>query len=250
MAPEKNLQTKGVLKILIGLMIQAFTLTLGQIRDPKIVKPLLFATLLTIGSIFIFILLGAAVIEWTNDKFSFLLFDLFGKKGGWFRIISHFLGAFLLLIVSYFFFASIHSAFLGIFIDDIFDALVIRHHPLVEFGPRMKMGASIFFSIRFIFLSLLLNLLALPFFVLGWIIPPIGIALQVFLNGYLLGKEYGQLLEFRLPPELQGKKQNYLLNGMISSLFWMIPLVNLLAPVLLAGSILHAKLNSLQRIGK
>ena len=69
MAPEKNLQTKGVLKILIGLMIQAFTLTLGQIRDPKIVKPLLFATLLTIGSIFIFILLGAAVIEWPNDKF-------------------------------------------------------------------------------------------------------------------------------------------------------------------------------------
>ena len=33
-------------------------------------------------------------------------------------------------------------------------------------------------------------------------------------------------------------------------LLGLIPLVNLLAPVLLAGSILHAKLNSLQRIGK
>ena len=226
-------------------MIQTFILTIRQLKDPKIVKPLVIASLFTLITIGLCLILGASAIQWIMNSFSSVLFDWFGDSEGWFRIFIHFLGAFFLLILSYFFFASIHAAFLGIFIDDIFDAIAHRHYPSINLRPPMKLFASIIFSTRFVLLSLLLNFVSFPFLLLGWFIPPVGITLQVFLNGYLIGKEYGQLLEFRLPVEMHGEKGKFLGNGMIASLIWMIPVINFIAPVLLAGSILHSKMKSI-----
>ena len=223
-------------------MLRSYQLTLSQLRDPKILKPLLFATLLTLGSILIALVLGATAIDWAMTYLSETLDSSFGKAEGWLRIIAQVIGAMFLLVLAYFFFASIHAAFLGIFLDDLLDAIRNRHYPECGWLPPPTLARSLMDSARFILLSLVVNLLALPFYLIGWFVPPIGITLQVFVNGYLLGKEYGSLVALRIPSEQKKRGSSHLKEGILAGLLWMVPLVNFIAPVLLAGSILHSAL--------
>ena len=64
-------------------MLRSYQLTLSQLRDPKILKPLLFATLLTLGSILIALVLGATAIDWAMTSLSETLDGWFGKAEGW-----------------------------------------------------------------------------------------------------------------------------------------------------------------------
>ena len=225
-------------------MLRSYALTFSQLSDPKILKPLVFATLLTIGSIILVLVLGATAIDWAMTSLSSALDGWFGKAEGWLRIITQVIGALFLLMIAYFFFASIHAAFLGIFIDDLLDAIRNRHYPRCPWLPPPSLSRSLMDSVRFILLSLLVNLLALPFYLIGWFVPPIGITLQVFVNGYLLGKEYGSLVALRIPSEANNRESNHLKEGILAGLLWMVPVVNFIAPVLLTGSILHAALRN------
>ena len=63
--------------------------------------------------------------------------------------------------------------------------------------------------------------------------PLIGITLQVLVNGYLLGKEYGSLVALRIPVN-KTNMDRIILRKEFPGLLWMVPLVNFIAPVLLA----------------
>ena len=216
--------------------------TFRQVNDPKILKALGLATAFTLLSIFLAVSVGAVLMDSLLDFFSSTLQSWFGKGESWFRGFAQFLGGSLIIIISYFFFAGIHGAFVGIFIDDILDAVHQKHYPQAPWQKPPSMTKSLLFSGRILLLTFALNLLASPLLILGWFIPPLGLSLQIFLNAYLLGKEYGQLVEFRIPkdqPALTVPK--YFVNGMIASCIWVIPVLNLLAPILLAGSVLHTR---------
>lgn len=223
-------------------MISSFMKTFRQVNDPKILKALGLATAFTLLSIFLAVSVGAVLMDSLLDFFSSTLQSWFGKGESWFRGFAQFLGGSLIIIISYFFFAGIHGAFVGIFIDDILDAVHQKHYPQAPWQKPPSMTKSLLFSGRILLLTFALNLLASPLLILGWFIPPLGLSLQIFLNAYLLGKEYGQLVEFRIPkdqPALTVPK--YFVNGMIASCIWVIPVLNLLAPILLAGSVLHTR---------
>ena len=53
------------------------------------------------------------------------------------------------------------------------------------------------------------------------------------LNGYLVG--------LRISSDSRQTGTKFLKEGILASLVWMVPLVNFIAPVLLAGSILHSR---------
>jgi len=97
-------------------------------------------------------------------------------------------------------------------------------------------------SLRFILWSLFLYLLASPILLIGYFIPPIGLVLQYLLGGYLLGREYGQLIELRMPKNQRIKKPTNLLHGTCANFLWTFPLVNLVTPILLAGALVHSRL--------
>ena len=105
-----------------------------------------------------------------------------------------------------------------------------------------SISRSILFSLRILLLTLVWNFVCSPILILGWFIPPVGLTVQILLNGYLLGKEYGQLVEYRIPQNQSvSSTPKYFTNGMIAAIIWIVPVVNLLAPILLAGSILHTR---------
>ena len=226
------------------MMIGTFWKTFKQVKDPAILKALFWSTLLTMAVILLSIGLGFTFLETIMDIFSETLKEWFGKGESWFRGVVQFLGAFLLIIFFYFLFAGIHGAFVGIFIDDILDAIQEHHYPDITWAKAPSTLKSCLLGMRILVSTLLLNILAFPILVIGWFIPPVGLTFHVILNGYLLGKEYGQLIEFRIPNDSSNhKKVSYFSNGVIASIIWLIPVLNLLAPILLAGSVLHSRLN-------
>jgi uncharacterized protein involved in cysteine biosynthesis len=94
---------------------------------------------------------------------------------------------------------------------------------------------------RLIGLSLFLNLIASPLFLIGWFLPPLGIILQLGLNGFLLGREYKVTIEQRLPENFRQSSQSFALYGTLGAALWMIPFLNFFAPLLICASVFHAK---------
>ena len=97
-------------------------------------------------------------------------------------------------------------------------------------------------SIRFVLMSLSFNLLMIPLYILGWFLPPTGLIIQIWINGLLLGKEYGYLIEQRFALEDRMTKFTYTRFGMFAKVIWMIPFANFLAPVLLCAAMMHHRM--------
>ena len=152
------------------------------------------------------------------------------------------LGTLIIGMFGYFFLASVYAAFLGIFLDGALDAVKELHYPNSDWIPPPGMIESTISSLRFILWSLVIYLIASPLLIIGYLVPPLGLVLQFLLGGYLLNKEYGQLVEMRLPRDQRRKKNGSLMHGAFATFLWVFPLINFIAPLLLGASLVHNRL--------
>ena len=103
------------------------------------------------------------------------------RKGeSWFRGIAQFMGGTLILIVSYFFFAGIHGAFVGIFIDDILDSIQQKHYPAIPWEKAPSFLTSLSFSLRILIHTILLNIIVSPYSSLVGLSPPLVLLCKFF----------------------------------------------------------------------
>jgi len=225
-------------------MIRDFTLSFSQLSDPRLWKPILWATVLSLFAVFITILIGGAFLFQMADSFSNNLSGWMSWADGWLEAVAVILGTFFIGVLGYFFLASVYAAFLGIFIDDALDAVRERHYPDSAWIKPPGIIESTISSLRFIVWSLFIYLLASPLLLVGYFIPPVGLVLQFLLGGYLLSREYGQLIELRLPREDRQKKPGKLGHGTVATFLWTFPIINLIAPMLLGASLVHARLGT------
>lgn len=224
-------------------MIKFYLLAFNQLKDPRFIKPLIWSSILSIGSLGLLLVIGIGSVDWLFDLFSESIISWFGDWGDWIKVATQFLVSFFLLAIAYFFFGSVHAAYLGLFLDDIIDAVRDKHYPGTELNPAPDLLTSTKASIRFVLTSLMFNILASPLFLLGWFFPPSGLILQIWINGLLLGREYGYLIEQRIPNSTQAEKESYTPFGMLAETIWLIPVINLLSPILLSAAILHRNMN-------
>jgi len=220
-------------------MLNSYLLALAQLRDPRILKPLLWSTLLSIASLIALLILGTNAVDWFFESLSKSSTAWMGDWGNWIKTAAKFLVSFFLLAVAYFFFGAVHAAYLGLFLDGIVEAIRDEHYPEVELNPPPPLMRSTISSARFVLMTLSVNFLVSPLYLLGWFFPPIGLILQVWINGMLLGKEYGHLIAERIPSASDANKKVYTRFGMLAETIWMIPLINFSAPVLLCSAIMH-----------
>ena len=73
-------------------MFSTFLKTFRQISDPKILKALGWATLLTLLAVVLAVALGVSLMDSILDFFSGTLQSWFGKGENWFRGFAQFLG--------------------------------------------------------------------------------------------------------------------------------------------------------------
>jgi len=124
--------------------------------------------------------------------------------------------------------------------DQIADAVEQRHYPSLPPARHIGLSEGIWDSIRFLGVLLAANLVALVLY-----ITPLAPFVFWGLNGFLLGREYSQMVAIRREtPEGAARfrsenRMTIFVAGVLMAVPLTIPVVNLLVPILGAASFTH-----------
>jgi CysZ protein len=159
----------------------------------------------------------------------------------WVDTLIELVGSLGALVLAWILFPAMTMLILGFFLERVVAAVEKRHYPGLP-APRPTGLADGFASgLRLLLLAVLLNVIALPFY----LIPVINLFIYYGLNGYLVGREYFELVALRrldgAAARAMGRRHRGLLilAGAVIVFLLSLPLVNLLAPVLAAAFLLH-----------
>jgi uncharacterized protein involved in cysteine biosynthesis len=217
------------------VIITDFAKALAQSTDPKFIKVMAMGVGLTI-----LLLLGVTF------GLQLLLPDSISLP--WFGEIawlSTILSGFLLisaLIGSVFLMIPVASLFTGLFLDQVVDAVEAKHYPYMTPTARASFMDGLGETGRFLGLMLLVNLCALIVYVFATVFAPF-----VFwaVNGFLLGREYFQMVALRRmsAPDAKALRKRaggqVFMAGVLMAFVLTIPLVNLFVPVLATAMFTH-----------
>ncbi|MBC8238963.1 MAG: EI24 domain-containing protein [Alphaproteobacteria bacterium] len=219
------------------MLMRAFSLTLGQIGDPVfrgvLIKSILFTLILFVGLTLLFYWAAPEVKVFESDWLQWLNGVL--EVGGG-------LAFFALLVLT---FSATATLIGGIFLDDIAEAVEKRHYAGDPEGQSADFPTTFAVSIRFIGITILLNILALPLYLIALLFPPLFACIFYGLNGYLLSREYFELVSLRHQDAKVGRqlrkanRTKVFLAGVIIAFFITIPIVNLVVPILATAFMLH-----------
>ena len=148
------------------------------------------------------------------------------------------------LVLAWVMFPSVMVLILSFFLEDVAQAVEDRHHP--DLGPaRVQPWREVAaIALKFALITITLNILALPLYILLYF-AGLGIILYYLLNGYLLGREYFELVALRRLEAADAKTLRWAFSGRIFMCGTLIaflsslPLINLLAPVMATMLMVH-----------
>ena len=218
-------------------MIRAFFLSIGQLGDPRIIMVFLKSLIVTI------ILLAAlAGGLWFGAQSLFVWIGAGASAAGLAGLAAA-LGA---LLVAWLLFRAIAIAVVGIFADDVVLAVEQRHYPQALAEARdVPLGRSIGMGLGSASRTILINLVLSPVY-LVLIITGIGTPVLFFVvNGWLLGRDLSDMVAARHIErhDLKGWRGSTSVSrfvlGLIGTGLFVVPVVNLLAPVLGAAMATH-----------
>ena len=146
----------------------------------------------------------------------------------------------LMMVLSVFLMVPVASAFTGIFLDDVADAVEARHYPHLPPAPSIGFGDTVRESLVFLGVLVIANLGALLFY-----FTPLAPFVFYAVNGFLLGREYFRMIAVRRMGrrEAGGMFRRNLLTvwvaGALMAVPLSVPLVNLVIPILGAATFTH-----------
>lgn len=221
---------------MVARMIRAFTLSLGQLFDPAILKVLAKVIALTLA---LFVGLGIA-LWWAAGA----LAAHYGRAewSGW----AEAAGVLVALIAGWLLFRVVAIAVLGIFADAVVEAVERRYYPGAMASAKAPgLARSVHMGLASAGRALLFNLIALPVY-LALLVTGVGtVAVFAVVNALLLGRDLGEMVAVRHLPaaairEWLGmtRASRFLLGLVVTGLF-VVPVVNLFAPILGAAMATH-----------
>jgi CysZ protein len=212
------------------VILRAFALAIEDAARPAQRRTLLLSLLLALG------LLAFAWLGLTA-----LLAGVRVVGISWFDSAIAALGSVGALALAWMLFPALTLLMLGFFLDRILIEVERQHYPALGPPRRVGPGTALTSALRILALTLLLNLLALPLY----LVPAINFLVYYGLNGYLVGREYFELVALRRMDGAAARgmwrrhRGTLILAGMIVVFLLSLPLVNLVAPVVAAASMLH-----------
>jgi CysZ protein len=211
-------------------MFSAFAKAIAQLEDPAFRRPIAWslglAALVFAGLwLAVWLILGHTTItSWP-----------------WVDTTLDVLGGLAAIVLTFVLFPGVVAALLSLFAEQIIAAVERRHYPALPPARAQPITEQIAIALRFLGMVVLLNLVALPLY----LVPVVNALIFYGLNGYLLGREYFEMvaprrLESGPRRELWRRRRlGFFLAGVAFAFFSTLPLVNLLAPALAAAAMTH-----------
>lgn len=211
-------------------MLRAFAKAIEQLRDRALRRIVWIGLLFAAGT---FALLWGGV--------SVLLTQTTFFQTGWLDTVVDVLGGIATLALTWLFFPAVVTAIMGFFLDDAANAVERRHFPTLSPPRPQSVQEIILSSARFFGVTIALNLVALLFL----LVPPLFPFVFYGVNGYLLGREYFEVVALRRlePAAAAGFRRSHRVQifaaGLVIALLLTVPFVNLLAPVIGTAAMVH-----------
>lgn len=209
----------------------------GQFRDPMFRRIVWRSVAL---SLVVFVVLAAIVwwflSNWTTGD---------GYFGSALKSLGGIFGWLLFVIVTWALFPAVVSQFVSLFLDDVAAAVERRYYPDDPPGRTLGVVQGFTVGIKFTALLVIINLVAMPFYVLSFFIPFLNVVVFYSLNGYLLAHEYFDLVSLRhrdaagataLRRAFRGK---LFFAGVAIAFLLTVPVVNVVAAIVGAAAMTH-----------
>jgi uncharacterized protein involved in cysteine biosynthesis len=224
-------------------MLNALGKAFGQAFDPTF-RRVFWLSLLASLATFIVVwlafwllldLLGAFLAEWLQGA------DLWGPLESALLFLFDAGAVAGILITSFFLFPSVMVATMQLLLERIARAVEARHYPGAPAAREQPMTEAVLSALGLAGATLFLNLLVLPLY----FIPLINVLVFFTLNGYLLGREYFELVAQRRMTAVEAKalrrtrRARVFLAGVVVAFLLTIPLVNLITPIIATAFMLH-----------
>lgn len=219
-------------------MIQAFFLALGQLFDRRIAAVFLKSLALTL-------VLFAAVSVGIYFAMRGLAVSLTAWLGNapWLQDAATVLTIVLILVAHWLMFRAIAIAVIGIFGDEVVEAVESRHYPEAHAKVRhVPFVRSLRMGLRSGLRAIGYNVLFLPLYLIANVFAPI---VFFILNSWLLGRDLGEMVAVRHMPESElpawqkRTRMKRLGIGAVTTGLMLVPIANFLAPVLGAAMSAH-----------
>jgi len=212
---------------------------IGQIPDPRFRRVLAYGLGLTVA-----LLAGLyiAVVWLVGMLFPDTVTLPFIGEVTWLHSLAEGGSLVLAIFVSSFLMFPVASAFIGLFLDQIADAVEEEHYPHLGPAKSLSFLEQVTDALGFFGVMIAANLLALVLYLL---MPPLAPFIFWGMNGFLLGREYFQLVAIRrLGPEgARQLRRRFALPiwilGALLAVPLSIPIVNLFVPIVGAAAFTH-----------
>jgi uncharacterized protein involved in cysteine biosynthesis len=204
---------------------------LGQLGDPRFLRVLVRALLLTIAALVVLfwvVLLGlgwllpdTVTLPWIGPV------GFLDEAASWAAVG-------LMLVLSVVLMVPVAAAVVGFFLDDVAAAVEARHYPALPPVAPLGLGEQVTDALRFFALVVALNLAALVVYLA---VPPLAPFVFWLVNGFLLGREYFQLVAIRRLGRAEGvalakrHTARVWIAGTLMAVPLSVPVLNLVVPI-------------------
>lgn len=221
-------------------MLSDYSRAISQVFDRRFIKVLIKAiglTLLLLAGLTAFLMYLISFIP----SMSFTI-PLIGYEVTFLEELAATASFGLILILSSFLMFPVAALFVGLFLDEIADAVEARHYTHLPDPRRQSFGEVLSQSFEFMLVLVGANVLALIIYLLSTVLAPV---IFWLVNGYLLGREYFEVVAMRRMDKRDAKslrQQHFFSIWMAGALIAVplsIPILNILAPVIGVAAFVH-----------
>lgn len=218
-------------------MVRALTLSIAQLGDRPVLQVFLKSFAVTL-----LLFAAVGVGGWALARYAV---EAFGWAERW-QDLAGVVAILLVLGGAWLLFRAVAIAVIGVFADEVVEAVEQRHYPdrLATARP-VPLARGIGMGLGSAGRAILVNVAMLPVYAV-LLVTGIGTAIAFFaVNGWLLGRDLGDMVAARhiprdaLPQWRSSTRGSRLVLGLGVTALFLIPIVNLFAPVLGAAMATH-----------
>ena len=221
------------------MLIRVFLIAVSQLAT-KSLRRVIWLGLVGSAAIFMFLVFVISLFLFGTDIFVFSGF--LGLFNPILEFFTDLFGVALVLFLSYLLFPSVVYLIVSFFSEDVALAVETERYPYLPEPRKQGKREIIVVTIKFVAISLVLNIFVIPVYA---VLFPVSPFVFYALNGYLMGREYFELVALRRVNSAEAQflrrafRGQLFLAGTVIAFMMTIPIVNFIAPVISVAAMVN-----------